>query len=417
MAAQYTVLLPRPMPSKRGQKYDSKRLYIILLLLLLAGDVEMNPGPRNLSQNTKDEGVRARSSRRHAAAVAPAEQCPPARSAAAAAVVPAEQCPPERSAVAATDAPAEQSPPARSVAAAVAAPGERCSPARSAVAAVDASGRVPPAGLERCPPARSAAAAAVAPAEQSPPARSAAAAAVASDRVPPAGLEQCPPARSADAAAVASEEQSPPARSAAAAADAPAEQCPSERSVAAAVDASDRVPPAGLEQCPPARSADAAANAQSRLPISTNAANAWDLTHTEPEAIPGPSFTSVSLMDVMEGLRRTQLKVDKVSDELGEMKHLLHVLLRQQTQTPATSFGSDPPVSDRRDDHTIQDDVKGNENVRSQSPGEPGLLVVGDSNVRRLRLCNTRANISFRSIPGAATHHVEREVQVGGRSR
>ena len=261
MAAQYTVLLPRPMPSKRGQKYDSKRLYIILLLLLLAGDVEMNPGPRNLSQNTKDEGVRARSRRRRAAAVVPAEQCPPAR---------------------------------------------------SAVAAVDASGRVPP---------------------------------------------------------------------------------------------------AGLEQCPPARSAAAAADAQSRLPITTNAADAWDLTHTEPEAIPGPSFTSVSLMDVMEGLRLTQLKVDKVSDELGEMKHLLHTLLRQQTQTPAVSLGSDPPVSDRRDDHAIQDDAKGNENVRSQSPGEPGLLIVGDSNVRRLRLCNTRANISFRSIPGAATDHVEREVQ------
>ena len=163
----------------------------------------------------------------------------------------------------------------------------------------------------------------------------------------------------------------------------------------AAVDTSGRVTPAGLEQCPQARSAAA-----------------WDRhTHTEPEAIPGPSFISVSLMDVMEGLRLTQLKVDKVSDELGEVKNLLHVLLCQQPQTPAISVESDPPVSDRRDDHIRQDNPKRNENVRSQRPSDTGLLVVGDSNVRRLKLCNTRANISFRSIPGAATEHVEREVQ------
>ena len=45
VAAQYTVLLPRPIPSSRGQKYMGTKLYITLLLILLAGDVETNPGP------------------------------------------------------------------------------------------------------------------------------------------------------------------------------------------------------------------------------------------------------------------------------------------------------------------------------------------------------------------------------------
>ena len=42
--AQYIVLIPRPNPCQRHKRFDSSRLYL-MLLLLLSGDVELNPGP------------------------------------------------------------------------------------------------------------------------------------------------------------------------------------------------------------------------------------------------------------------------------------------------------------------------------------------------------------------------------------
>ena len=45
VSVQFTVLLPRRFPCKRfHQKHQNKRLHLVLLLLL-AGDVELNPGP------------------------------------------------------------------------------------------------------------------------------------------------------------------------------------------------------------------------------------------------------------------------------------------------------------------------------------------------------------------------------------
>ena len=45
VSAQLTVLLPRPTPCRRHtRKHENGRLYLVLLLLL-AGDVELNPGP------------------------------------------------------------------------------------------------------------------------------------------------------------------------------------------------------------------------------------------------------------------------------------------------------------------------------------------------------------------------------------
>ena len=45
VSAHFTVLLPRPAPCRRHhRKHESRRLHIVLLLLL-AGDVELNPGP------------------------------------------------------------------------------------------------------------------------------------------------------------------------------------------------------------------------------------------------------------------------------------------------------------------------------------------------------------------------------------
>ena len=39
------MLLPRPTPCRCHRRFHSSRLYLTLLLLLLAGDVELNPGP------------------------------------------------------------------------------------------------------------------------------------------------------------------------------------------------------------------------------------------------------------------------------------------------------------------------------------------------------------------------------------
>ena len=41
--AQFTVLLPRSSPCQQHKRFHGCRLYLTLLLLLLAGDVELNP--------------------------------------------------------------------------------------------------------------------------------------------------------------------------------------------------------------------------------------------------------------------------------------------------------------------------------------------------------------------------------------
>ena len=43
--AQLIVVLPRSVPCQRHKRFEGSRLYLTVLLLLLAGDVEMNPGP------------------------------------------------------------------------------------------------------------------------------------------------------------------------------------------------------------------------------------------------------------------------------------------------------------------------------------------------------------------------------------
>ena len=43
--AQLLPLLPRPVPCRRHRRFNKASLYLTLLLILLAGDVELNPGP------------------------------------------------------------------------------------------------------------------------------------------------------------------------------------------------------------------------------------------------------------------------------------------------------------------------------------------------------------------------------------
>ena len=51
--AQVTIMIPRPFPCKRHSKHANKRLYLVLLILL-AGDVQLNPGPTSVGIDDSD---------------------------------------------------------------------------------------------------------------------------------------------------------------------------------------------------------------------------------------------------------------------------------------------------------------------------------------------------------------------------
>ena len=364
VAVQYTILLPRTMPSKRGQKYKSKSLYIVLLLLL-AGDVELNPGPHTLNGNT-NEGVTTTCSLCEATFEGKMLRSGPVKDE----VV---QC-----------RVVDCNKFAHLHCIAMEGEKENQRTGWTCVAHVNIDngdahlqdrGQLPRyAAVDQVHQPNIAS-------EQLSPLESAAASIVGAS-FPLTRPEECSTTRSAaDDIMDRSSQTTEP------------ERCPPGRSTTAAADVQGRPAPAEPERCPPGRSTTAAAD-----------------VHTEPDAIPGPSFLSVSLMDVMEGVRLTQLKVDKVADELSEVKSLLQVLLSQQT-TPVLSLGNNSVPRDRYEHCVPHGNSEGNESRSSQSHSEVDLLVIGDSNVRRLELCNTRANISFRSIPGAVTDHVEREFQ------
>ena len=51
------ILRPRPGPCQRHRRFNSSRLYLSLLLLLLAGDIELNPGPTPVDLSMTTEQV------------------------------------------------------------------------------------------------------------------------------------------------------------------------------------------------------------------------------------------------------------------------------------------------------------------------------------------------------------------------
>ena len=138
------------------------------------------------------------------------------------------------------------------------------------------------------------------------------------------------------------------------------------------------------------------------------------LHHAAPESIPGPSFMSVNLMDVMEAVRLTHLKIDKVSNDLEEMKQVFQTLLHQDDRRPNPSLVLSGPVSQDRQivaEAQRQDADKTTSSLSISKPEpEPDLLIIGDSNVRRLETSNCRTNITFRSTSGATTEQLGREL-------
>ena len=147
------------------------------------------------------------------------------------------------------------------------------------------------------------------------------------------------------------------------------------------------------------------------LSANTVSANASDnnihslLLPKEQEPTPGPSFVSASMMDVMEALRLTQLKIDKVSNDLQALTLLFHQFLPQndlhRSPTPARHH---PNQSCQQADSGAKQHTR---QINTRSISESKLSVIGDSNVRRLQEINGQSNISFKSLPGATTEQLE----------
>ena len=140
--------------------------------------------------------------------------------------------------------------------------------------------------------------------------------------------------------------------------------------------------------------------------------------HTEPEAVQGPSFLSISMMDLMEALRLTQLKMDKVAEDLEQLKEAFQSLASQDGRDRGSTYASPrdvsvPPqdggssgVSRRNDTNRTIAGVEGSNFQR-----KPDLLIIGDSNVRRLAdNSDGQTNTVFRSIPGATVDELKRDI-------
>ena len=74
----------------------------------------------------------------------------------------------------------------------------------------------------------------------------------------------------------------------------------------------------------------------------------------ELEQVPGPSFMSVSLMDIMEALRLTQLKLDPASEDTAHLKQAFQTVLPQDDGRPPPS--PPPPPSPAARDGSAPDD-------------------------------------------------------------
>ena len=159
------------------------------------------------------------------------------------------------------------------------------------------------------------------------------------------------------------------------------------------------------------------------------------------ETTPGPSFASATLMDVMEALRVTQMKIDRLACDLIDVKKALHAMQSSEAKQPgpgthqsSSSLGrlsphdcdshllstvseghqaaqtSESRQKQPRDNYT-QRELHSNRAVISRHAAEQPLLVIGDSNVRRLQIGNRHPNVMFHSISGAMTDHVSQELQ------
>ena len=115
-------------------------------------------------------------------------------------------------------------------------------------------------------------------------------------------------------------------------------------------------------------------------------------------------------MDVMEALRLTQLKLNQISGEVAELRQAFQTVLSQNYYRPVSApAAQDTSAQQNRTGPEAQRQL--NEKApSSHTTAVPDLLIIGDSNVRRLETSANPPGTSFWSTPGASTDQLDREL-------
>lgn len=123
-------------------------------------------------------------------------------------------------------------------------------------------------------------------------------------------------------------------------------------------------------------------------------------------------------MDVMEAVRLTQVRLDQVLEEINRVRQQVTILQQQSGHeschppahhSPAVSAEQGLPTGEQH--QTPRSSPEGQKDER-QRASEPSLLIIGDSNVRRLEGIGSKrpGRMTFHSISGATTDHVKQQL-------
>ena len=421
--AHFTVLLPRPAPCKRTRKYDYRRLYVTLLLLLLAGDIELNPGPTDVDAVIPaKQGVKPYGVARCALCDMPSESLNLRSRAIENSVITCAVKGCHKFAHHHCTASEKNGPHSTSALVKWACAGHTgtCgnhrpehsyphpyhrSPSNPAApaAGIPAAADIPVDGGAEAAPAVDVPADAQAAVDV--PADAPAASDVPAD-APTAAVVPADVHAAVDVPVDAPGDADVPA-----AADVQVD-LPAVAAVPAATNIPDPADVTTSAEMPSTASIQAAADISVTADGPTAAADIpYTYLHSEPESIPGPSFMTASLMDVMEALRITQLKMDKVSNDILEMRQEIRKIAHGLDQRAAPPMGHLDPISqDKQGGPEVQKQGADKTAVPRRDKRPDQILIVGDSNVRRLETIKRRSNITFRSVSGATIEQLERQL-------
>ena len=173
-------------------------------------------------------------------------------------------------------------------------------------------------------------------------------------------------------------------------------------------------------------------------------------TGTE-DPTPGPSYLSANLMDLMEAIRLTQVKIESLTGDVRQVNQMLNEVISREavksvphlhqsrsppdqltrsrsppdqltrSRSPAIPhrwgdpmiLHPSPATADRPQPasaHAARRVSHGRHRVEGQHDSIQSILVIGDSNVQRLQTGDCDSNVTFHSVPGAATDNIAREL-------
>ena len=186
-----------------------------------------------------------------------------------------------------------------------------------------------------------------------------------------------------------------------------------------------RIP--GLEVQPPSSPVHSLSSADLKtpelpvqLPSSAGRETPGSTAYLSPEPLPGPSFISVTLMDVMEAVRLTHVRLDQLFEEVNRVRQQVTTLQQQSSHepghppalhSPAVSAEQRPPTAGEQQHLTPRSSPERQKDERQRAT-DPSLLIIGDSNVRRLEGIESKRSgrLAFHSISGATTDHVKQQI-------